>query len=90
MLQQGYYDLTHTEASSGSEANNNTPFSVKDILNMVESGAGVVDGYLNCQMERWVGKWLYFVINSFDACIKSRFLCIRNQFLEKIIFHTKG
>ncbi|XP_058116476.1 homeobox protein DLX-1 [Anopheles ziemanni] len=51
MLQQGYYDVTHVEVSSGSESNNNTPFSVKDILNMVESGAGVVDGYLNCQME---------------------------------------
>uniref|UniRef100_A0AAG5CUV2 Homeobox domain-containing protein n=1 Tax=Anopheles atroparvus TaxID=41427 RepID=A0AAG5CUV2_ANOAO len=51
MLQQGYYDVTHAEVSSGSESNNNTPFSVKDILNMVESGAGVVDGYLNCQME---------------------------------------
>ncbi|XP_058060216.1 muscle-specific homeobox protein tinman-like [Anopheles bellator] len=54
MLQQGYYDVTHSDSCTGSESNNNTPFSVKDILNlnMVESGAGTVDGgYLNCQME---------------------------------------
>lgn len=53
MLQQGFYDATNPDNCSGSEANNNsTPFSVKDILNMVESGGGTVDGYLSCQMER--------------------------------------
>ncbi|XP_050082808.1 muscle-specific homeobox protein tinman [Anopheles aquasalis] len=51
MLQQGFYDATNPDNCSGSEANNNTPFSVKDILNMVESGGGAVDGYLSCQME---------------------------------------
>ncbi|XP_053670289.1 homeobox protein Nkx-2.2a [Anopheles nili] len=68
MLQQGYYDITHSEiAGGGSEANNNTPFSVKDILNMVESGAGVVDGYLNCQMESASGHFSYATYSGYDA-----------------------
>ncbi|XP_053698502.1 muscle-specific homeobox protein tinman [Sabethes cyaneus] len=60
MLQQGYYDVVqaHSEVSSGSESNNNTPFSVKDILNLVDqnaaaaaaAAAGEVD-YLGCAMD---------------------------------------
>uniref|UniRef100_A0A182P3Z2 Homeobox domain-containing protein n=1 Tax=Anopheles epiroticus TaxID=199890 RepID=A0A182P3Z2_9DIPT len=67
MLQQGYYDLTHAEVSSGSETNNNTPFSVKDILNMVESGAGVVDGYLNCQMDSPSNHFSYSAYSGYDS-----------------------
>ncbi|XP_055616541.1 muscle-specific homeobox protein tinman [Toxorhynchites rutilus septentrionalis] len=57
MLQQGYYDIVqnHSEVSSGSESNNNTPFSVKDILNLVDQNAAAAAAaeadYLNCQME---------------------------------------
>ncbi|KAL9693818.1 hypothetical protein quinque_013103 [Culex quinquefasciatus] len=59
MLQQGYYDVvvqTHSEVSSGSsESNNNTPFSVKDILNLVGQNAAAAAAaeadYLGCQME---------------------------------------
>uniref|UniRef100_A0A182NCI2 Homeobox domain-containing protein n=1 Tax=Anopheles dirus TaxID=7168 RepID=A0A182NCI2_9DIPT len=67
MLHQGYYDLNHVEVSSASEANNNTPFSVKDILNMVESGAGVVDGYLNCQMESASNHFPYASYSGYDT-----------------------
>ncbi|KXJ82366.1 hypothetical protein RP20_CCG014154 [Aedes albopictus] len=59
MLQQGYYDVvqTHSEVSSGSESNNNTPFSVKDILNLVDQNAAAAAAaaaeadYLGCTME---------------------------------------
>lgn len=65
MLQQGYYDVvqTHSEISSGSESNNNTPFSVKDILNLVDQNAAAAAAaaaeadYLGCTMERYVGKF---------------------------------
>ncbi|XP_035902017.1 muscle-specific homeobox protein tinman isoform X1 [Anopheles stephensi] len=67
MLQQGYCDLTHADVSSGSETNNNTPFSVKDILNMVESGAGVMDGYLNCQMESAPNHFSYSAYSGYDT-----------------------
>lgn len=73
MLQQGYYDVvvqTHSEVSSGSsESNNNTPFSVKDILNLVGQNAAAAAAaeadYLGCQMERWVSKriWNYLYDN---------------------------
>lgn len=71
MLQQGYYDVVqaHSEVSSGSESNNNTPFSVKDILNMVDqnaaaaaAAAAAVDAdYLGCQMDRCVC-WMLIVV----------------------------
>ncbi|XP_055543196.1 muscle-specific homeobox protein tinman [Wyeomyia smithii] len=61
MLQHGYYDVVqaHSEVSSGSESNNNTPFSVKDILNLVDqnaaaaaAAAAAVDAdYLGSQMD---------------------------------------
>uniref|UniRef100_A0A182LUJ0 Homeobox domain-containing protein n=1 Tax=Anopheles culicifacies TaxID=139723 RepID=A0A182LUJ0_9DIPT len=67
MLQQGYCELTQTDLSSGSETNNNTPFSVKDILNMVESGAGVMDGYLNCQMESAPNHFSYTAYTGYES-----------------------
>ncbi|XP_049278596.1 muscle-specific homeobox protein tinman isoform X1 [Anopheles funestus] len=67
MLQQGYCDLTHADLSSGSETNNNTPFSVKDILNMVESGAGVMDSYLNCQMESAPNHFAYTPYTGYET-----------------------
>jgi hypothetical protein len=45
MLQNGYYEV---ESSVG-ESCNTTPFSVKDILNLVEQDG---EGYLGCQMEK--------------------------------------
>ncbi|XP_065093690.1 muscle-specific homeobox protein tinman [Ochlerotatus camptorhynchus] len=59
MLQQGYYDVVqaHSEVSSGSESNNNTPFSVKDILNLVDQNAAAAAAaaaeadYLGCSLE---------------------------------------
>lgn len=50
MLQQGYYEVENSDcgSQSGNDSCNNTPFSVKDILNLVDQG----DHYLGCHMER--------------------------------------
>lgn len=49
MIQQGFYDLDNTNEMTGHglEACNTTPFSVKDILNLVEQ-----DQYMGCHFER--------------------------------------
>ncbi|KAJ6637713.1 Muscle-specific homeobox protein tinman [Pseudolycoriella hygida] len=49
MLQQGYFDVENSDcgSQSGNDSCNNTPFSVKDILNLVDQG----DHYLGCHME---------------------------------------
>ena len=45
----GYYDISNSDISSANESNNNTPFSVKDILNLVDQNG---EGYLGCHIER--------------------------------------
>ncbi|XP_001657902.2 muscle-specific homeobox protein tinman [Aedes aegypti] len=75
MLQQGYYDVvqTHSEVSSGSESNNNTPFSVKDILNLVDQNAAAAAAaaaeaeYLGCSMESSSASHLSVSYPSYDS-----------------------
>lgn len=52
MIQSEYYEVDSSGDTipSGNDSCNNTPFSVKDILNLVDQG----DSYMNCQMERLV------------------------------------
>lgn len=50
MLHSMYYDIENGNgelAGTTADASNNTPFSVKDILNLVDQN----DGYLGCQMD---------------------------------------
>lgn len=51
MLQHMYYDVDNSggdlSGQSTGDSCNNTPFSVKDILNLVDQN----DGYLGCHME---------------------------------------
>ncbi|XP_062536071.1 muscle-specific homeobox protein tinman isoform X2 [Armigeres subalbatus] len=75
MLQQGYYDVVqaHSEVSSGSESNNNTPFSVKDILNLVDQNAAAAAAaaaeadYLGCSMENPSTSHLNLSYPSYDS-----------------------
>lgn len=50
MLQQQYYEIdsSNDASPSGTDSCNNTPFSVKDILNLVDQG----DHYLGCHIEK--------------------------------------
>ncbi|XP_035772737.1 muscle-specific homeobox protein tinman-like [Anopheles albimanus] len=89
MLQQGFYDATNPDNCSGSEANNNTPFSVKDILNMVESGSGTVDGYLSCQMESSSNHFSYPSYPGYDASYHSSdpYSMISHSYLSQAHHH---
>lgn len=52
MLQQpGYYEIdsSNDASPSGTDSCNNTPFSVKDILNLVDQGD---HQYMGCSMEK--------------------------------------
>lgn len=52
MLQQGYYEVDSTNlvpTSQGTELINSTPFSVKDILNLVDQQG---EPYIGCGLER--------------------------------------
>lgn len=49
-MQQGYFEVDNSSASvSGRECCNSTPFSVKDILNIVDQND---DHYMGCHIER--------------------------------------
>ena len=52
MIQQGYYEIDSSSdalpMNASGDASNNTPFSVKDILNLVDQG----DHYLGCHVEK--------------------------------------
>lgn len=50
MLQQGYYEVDSTlvPIAQGTELNNSTPFSVKDILNLVDQQG---EPYIGCGLE---------------------------------------
>lgn len=81
MLQPGYYDVGSpgSGSASGADSCNATPFSVKDILNLVDQG----EPYLGCHMEKWVRILDTFLYEGITPSLDDAFRILLSRFWMK-------